>query len=111
MWQVKLLKETRSTASFISLVPERHFSNEMGHMLMANAASVNLFDANRYFLYLASWVSKIVGNDKFHRIVVDAFLSRSLNLYYQSKHLGNTNKYLQKLDLLERRMFKLIKSE
>lgn len=109
MWQVKMLKENKSTAAVITVLKERHFSNEMAHMLMANASSVNLFECNRYFLYLAMWMSKIVGNDRLHRVVLNAFLSRCIDAYFQSKHSGNTNSFLQKLDLLERNLFSKIK--
>ena len=54
-----MLKESKSSCSLVTVLADKSFSNEMLHILLANPAAVKLFDVNRYFLYVANWMSKI----------------------------------------------------
>lgn len=106
LWQLKMIKESKQLNSLVTVLPDKCCTQETIHLLLANPININLFDLSRYFFLTVISLAKITSNDKLYKILLSTFLKRSLTIYYQLKFSGNRNLVLERMDLLERRLFK-----
>ena len=117
IWQIRMLKETKSTAALISTLPATTpgtlWSQDLVHELQADAISVNFYQKSRYFSLVVAWLSRLCapglkGQLLFEELV-RAVQRRSVWILYQALFTAASDvAFVQKLDLGERALLKAV---
>jgi hypothetical protein len=113
IWQIRMLKESKSTSLLISLtpssVPGTLWSQDLVCELQADAISVNFFGKSPNFSLLVAWLSRLAGAKE--KVLFEelqrALHRRSIYIFYQALFTAaNEVAFVQKLDLKERALLK-----